>query len=76
MGSFGEGNYSKADNPAMGWVTRHIEKHNAACARRAAAVPLRYKILAALGMPNRYYRWQKMESLRSYYNEFTSNGTP
>jgi hypothetical protein len=67
MGSFGEGNHSKGDNPAMAWVQRHIEQHNEACRRRAAAVPRRYKLLAALGMPNRYYRWQRMESLRLYY---------
>jgi hypothetical protein len=67
MGSFGDGNYSKSDNPGLAWVQRGIDRHNAACANRAAAAPLRLKLLAAIGFARPYEGWQAREPLHPYY---------
>lgn len=67
MGSFGEGDHGKNDNPHLSWVDRGIQRHNAACRARAAATPLRLKILAALGITGPYFRWQEREPLYLYY---------
>lgn len=67
MGSFGEGDYGKGENPALNWVQVGINRHNAACHDRAMAAPLRLKILAGLGFTKPYYRWQECQSLRHYY---------
>ncbi len=67
MGSFGDDNHSKADNPALSWVQRGIDRHNEACRHRAAAAPVRLKLLAVLGVRGPYYRWQERAPLWRYY---------
>jgi hypothetical protein len=67
MGSFGEGDYSKADNPALNWVQRGIDRHNAACRRRAKAAPLRLRLLCLIGITRPYYEWQSHQHLSEYY---------
>lgn len=66
MGSFGDGNHSKNDNPAMNWVKVICDDYNNACARRAAAAPLRLRLLAAIGLPGPHYKWQMTEPLYKY----------
>jgi hypothetical protein len=68
MGSFGDGDYGKADNPALSWVQRGIDRYNAATARRAAAAPIRLKLIAAIGLTGPYYKWQMREPLWPYYD--------
>ena len=67
MGSFGDGDYSKGDNPALGWVQRGIDRHNATCANRASAAPLRLKLLALIGIRRPFDRWQEREPIWPYY---------
>ncbi len=59
MGSFGDGDWSKSENPALNWVKEGINKFNDRCDRRAAAAPWWTKILAYLGMPQLSYKWQQ-----------------
>src|SRR6266550_9160893 len=63
MGSFGDGDYSKGDNPALAWVQRGIDRHNATCANRASAAPLRLKLLALIGIRRPFDRWQEREPI-------------
>lgn len=69
MGSFGEGNFSKSENPSLNWVQRGIDKHNRACRRRAAACPFRIKLLCLLKITKPYYDWQAREPLEKYYDK-------
>lgn len=59
MGSFGDGNYSKGDNPALDWVIEGIDEFNAQCAARARAAPMWRKLLARLGYRRPHVQWQK-----------------
>lgn len=67
MGSFGDGDHGKGDNPALAWVKRAIDRHNAACANRAAAAPLRLKLLALIGVCRPFERWQEREPIWPHY---------
>jgi hypothetical protein len=67
MGSFGEGDHGKSDNPGLSWVQRGIDQYNAATHRRAMAAPFRLKLLAFLGARGPYIRWQEREPLQPYY---------
>ncbi len=59
MGSFGDGDWSKSENPALNWVQEGIDKFNDTCRRRAAAAPLWIKVLAHLDIQEPSYKWQQ-----------------
>ena len=65
MGSL-EG-FDKRDHPVGRVIQRHLDRHNAACERRARAAPLRLQILAVLGFPRLWEAWQAREPLDKYY---------
>lgn len=66
MGSFGDGDHAKGDNPALNWVQLGIDRYNIACARRAAAAPLRLKLLVIVGITRPWYRWQERTAIQPY----------
>ncbi len=67
MGSFGDGNYSKSDNPALSWVQKGIDKYNAATHNRLLAAPFWLKFLLLCGISGPIYKWQAKEPLWPYY---------
>jgi hypothetical protein len=69
MGSFGDGDHAKGENPALSWVQRGIDRHNAAAARRTAAAPFGLRLMAAIGITAPYYKWQMREPLWPYYDK-------
>ncbi len=66
MGSFGEDDFSKGENPALSWVKQGINRYNDACSRRAAAAPLRLKLLSLIGIRKPLYNWQEREPIYAY----------
>ncbi len=59
MGSFGDGNWSKDENPALNWVRDGINSFNDTCRRRAATAPWWIRVLAHLGIHQPSYQWQQ-----------------
>lgn len=58
MGSFGEDNYGKDENPALSWVQDGIDRFNERCRLRAGAAPWGLKLLALLGIRHPWEKWQ------------------
>lgn len=73
MGSFDE--HVKGQSPTLDRFSANIARHNEACRRRAAAAPIWFKFLAAIGYPRRYYEWQQNEPIWDYYDIPTPDTT-
>ncbi len=67
MGSFGDDEYAKGENPELSWVQRGINRHNAAVRARFAAAPVRLRLLALFGIQRPLIAWQRREPLQRYY---------